>query len=63
MRVLLADDVESLRSGVRQLLLKESDFHVSEARNLDELRAAVERRAPDVVLVDLDLPPRRRRRA
>jgi DNA-binding NarL/FixJ family response regulator len=57
MRVLLADDVESLRSGVREILVRESDFRVGEARNLDELRAAVARRAPDIVLVDLDLPP------
>jgi len=57
MRVLLADDLESLRSGVRELLLRESDFKVSEARNLDELRAAVARYSPDIVLVDLDLPP------
>ena len=57
MRVLLADDLETLRSGVRELLLRESDFKVSEARNLDELRAAVARYSPDIVLVDLDLPP------
>jgi two-component system, NarL family, nitrate/nitrite response regulator NarL len=57
MRILLADDLETLRSGVRELLLRESDFRVSEARNLDELRAAVVRYSPDIVLVDLDLPP------
>jgi two-component system nitrate/nitrite response regulator NarL len=56
-RVLVADDVETLRSGVRDLLLRESDFLVSEARDLDELRVAVQRRPPDIVLVDLDLPP------
>jgi DNA-binding NarL/FixJ family response regulator len=57
MRILLADDLETLRSGVRDILLRESDFKVSEARNLDELRAAVTRYSPDIVLVDLDLPP------
>ena len=57
MRVVLADDLETLRSGVRDILLRESDFKVSEARNLDELRAAVARYSPDIVLVDLDLPP------
>jgi DNA-binding NarL/FixJ family response regulator len=56
-RVLVADDVETLRSGVRDLLLRESDFLVFAARDLDELRAAVQRRSPDIVLVDLDLPP------
>jgi DNA-binding NarL/FixJ family response regulator len=57
MRVLLADDLETLRSGVRDILLRESDFKVSEARNLEELRAKVARYSPDIVLVDLDLPP------
>ena len=57
MRVLLADDLETLRSGVRGLLLRENDFKVFEARDLVELRAAVARYSPDIVLVDLDLPP------
>ena len=57
MRVVLADDLETLRSGVRDILLRESDFQVSEARDLVELRAAVARYSPDIVLVDLDLPP------
>jgi DNA-binding NarL/FixJ family response regulator len=56
-RVLVADDVATLRSGVRELLLRESDFRVFEARGLEELCAAVERHSPDIVLVDLDLPP------
>lgn len=57
MRILLADDVASLRLGVRDVLRRERDFRVSEARNLEEVRAEVERRRPDLVLVDLDLPP------
>lgn len=57
MRILLADDVASLRLGVRDVLRREHDFRVSEARNLEEVRAEVERRRPDLVLVDLDLPP------
>ena len=57
MRILLADDVASLRLGVRDVLRREPDFRVSEARNLDEVRAEVDRRRPDLVLVDLDLPP------
>lgn len=56
-RVLVADDVATLRSGVRELLLRESDFRVFEACGLQEMRAAVERNDPDIVLVDLDLPP------
>ena len=57
MRIVVADDVEILRSGVRALLARERDFTVFAASDADELVAAVERRSPDIVLVDLDLPP------
>ncbi|MDQ5822070.1 MAG: response regulator transcription factor [Actinomycetota bacterium] len=57
MRIVVADDVEILRSGVRALLARERDFTVFAARDSDELVASVERRSPDIVLVDLDLPP------
>jgi DNA-binding NarL/FixJ family response regulator len=57
MRVLVADDVPVLRSGVRQLLAQEADFSVFEARNTDELLHVAQQRSLDIVLVDLDLPP------
>jgi DNA-binding NarL/FixJ family response regulator len=57
MRVVVADDLAILRSGVRDVLVSESDFEVIEARDLEEVRAIVERHAPDIALVDLDLPP------
>jgi two-component system, NarL family, response regulator DevR len=45
------------RAGVRHLLGRESDFEVFEARTLAELDAALEQSAPDIALVDLELPP------
>ena len=45
------------RSGVRNLLVRESEFAISEAANLDELEATVMSEQPDLALVDLNLPP------
>jgi DNA-binding NarL/FixJ family response regulator len=45
------------RAGVRHLLGRESDFEVFEARTLAELDAALEQRAHDIALVDLEFPP------
>lgn len=45
------------RAGVRHLLGRESDFEVIEAPTLATLTQALEERAPDIALVDLDLPP------
>jgi DNA-binding NarL/FixJ family response regulator len=55
--VVVADNGPIFRSGVRHLLERESDFAVSEAETLVELARAVELDAPDIALVDLDLPP------
>lgn len=57
MRVLVADPLELYRSGVRNVLERESDFELVEASDLDGLRAEVERGCPDIAIVDLDLPP------
>lgn len=45
------------RSGVRNLLARESEFAVSEAANLEELESTVMNERPDLALVDLNLPP------
>ena len=55
--ILVADSLRIFRAGVRNLLLRESDFAVIEAGTLDEVFSAVERECPDIALVDLDLPP------
>lgn len=55
--ILVADSLRIFRAGVRNLLLRESDFAVMEAGTLDEVFSAIERECPDIALVDLDLPP------
>lgn len=57
-RVVVADPVIMFRAGVRTVLGREGDFDVAEAADLRELLEVVGRERPDVVLVDLDLPPR-----
>lgn len=41
-RILVADPLEIFRSGVRNLLARESDFVVVEAATLDELLEAAD---------------------
>jgi DNA-binding NarL/FixJ family response regulator len=55
--VAVADNGPIFRSGVRHLLENESDFAVTEAASASELAEAIEAEAPDIALVDLDLPP------
>jgi two-component system nitrate/nitrite response regulator NarL len=56
-RVLVADSLNIFRAGVRNLLERESDFNVVEASSLDELAHACDVAAPELALVDLNLPP------
>jgi DNA-binding NarL/FixJ family response regulator len=56
-RVLVADGAPLFRSGVRHLLTREGDFVLTEAADFDELIQAMEHEAPEIVLIDLDLPP------
>jgi len=55
--ILVADSRQIFRSGVRNLLNRESDFVVVEAGTLDEVLDAVDERCPDIALIDLELPP------
>jgi len=55
--VLVADSVGLLRLGVRAALERAGGFVVSEARDESELLAALELGRPDLVLLDLHLPP------
>lgn len=57
-RILIADGVPIFRSGVRNLLLRESDFEVLEAANLNEVERLAGPECPEIALVDLELPPR-----
>ena len=56
-RVLVADGAPLFRSGVRHLLTREGDFLLTEAGDFDELMHAMEHEAPEIALIDLDLPP------
>jgi DNA-binding NarL/FixJ family response regulator len=56
-RVVVADPLRIVRTGVRTLLEREGDFEVLEAASVEELLAVVERAAPDIALVADDLPP------
>ena len=54
-RILVADSLGIFRSGVRNLLARESDFEVVEAGTLDEVLSAAELESPDIALIDLEL--------
>lgn len=56
-RVLVADPLRIFRAGVRNLLMRESDFAVVEAGSLDEVLCAIDVHCPDIALIDLELPP------
>ena len=56
-RIVLADDHEMLRQGLRLLLGLQQDMQiVGEARTGTEVVALVEQLAPDVVIMDITLP-------
>ena len=56
-RVLIADDQPLVRSGLRTILASESDIEVAgEAADGAEAIAKTERLAPDVVLMDVQMP-------
>jgi DNA-binding NarL/FixJ family response regulator len=57
-RVLLVDDQELFRRGVKMVLEAEGTLDVEEADDGDKALAAVEAYPPDVVLLDVRLPGR-----
>lgn len=55
--ILICDDHPMFRGGLAAALQDEADFEiVGEVGSLAEVRAAVEASAPDLVLLDVDLP-------
>ncbi|MBE0567871.1 MAG: response regulator transcription factor [Krumholzibacteria bacterium] len=59
MRVLIADDERPARRKLRTLLALEADIEiVGEADDGDSVIAQIERHAPDVVLLDIQMPCR-----
>ena len=58
-RVLLVDDHDLFRTGLRTLLEEQGVEVVGEAANGDDAVALVQEHAPDVVLMDLEMPGKR----
>jgi DNA-binding NtrC family response regulator len=52
---LIVDDDRGFRLGLAEVVSREG-FSVASAGSLEEARAEIERQAPDVILVDLQLP-------
>jgi two-component system nitrate/nitrite response regulator NarL len=57
MTVLVADQLMVMRSAVRAVLGSKADSDVFEASQLDEVARQVALRAPDLALIDWELPP------
>src|SRR5262245_55830533 len=58
-RVLLVDDHDLFRTGLRTLLEEQGIEIVGEAANGDDAIQLVKEHAPDVVLMDLEMPGKR----
>jgi two-component system, NarL family, nitrate/nitrite response regulator NarL len=57
-RILIADDHALFRSGLRMLLESQSDFQVvAEAANSTEAVALTRQLRPEILLLDLNMPP------
>lgn len=57
MRVAIADDSLLVREGLKRLLAEANIDVCGEAGDVDELAATVEKTHPDVVIVDIRMPP------
>jgi DNA-binding NarL/FixJ family response regulator len=57
MRVIVADDSAVIREGVVRILASSGMDVVAEARDADQLLAAVETHRPDLAVVDIRMPP------
>jgi DNA-binding NarL/FixJ family response regulator len=57
MRIAIADDAMLIREGLAQLLRSRGIEIAATVGNADELLRAVERRSPDVAIVDIKMPP------
>ena len=56
-RILIADALPLFRTGVRNLLRRESDLDVLEASNAEQVERLLAGGCADIALIDLDLPP------
>jgi DNA-binding NarL/FixJ family response regulator len=56
LRVLIADDHEIIRAGVRAILHRRSDVDVVEAANGEEAIEQARKTNPDVIILDVTMP-------
>jgi len=55
-RVLVVDDEEAARYGIRRALAGGGDYEIEEAGSVEEARAALAERSHDLMLLDVNLP-------
>src|SRR5437762_822341 len=55
-RVLVVDDEEAARYGIRRALAGGGDYEIEEAGSVEEARAALAARSHDLMLLDVNLP-------
>ena len=56
-QVLLADDHQIVRAGIRQLIESAGDLHViAEAGDGEEAQALIQKHKPDVAVLDIQMP-------
>lgn len=55
-KVLIADDHELIRQGLRKVLDSQTDFQVTEAGNGEEAMASIKDFEPDVAILDVEMP-------
>jgi DNA-binding NarL/FixJ family response regulator len=56
-KILVAESLAIFRTGVRNLLRRESDLDVLEASTFAEVSDVIAEGCPDIALIDLELPP------
>jgi DNA-binding NarL/FixJ family response regulator len=56
LRILIADDYEIIRAGVRALLRWRTDVEIVEASNGEEAIEQARKTKPDVIILDLAMP-------
>ena len=55
-RILMADDHPVVRKGLKQILLETGEFDVEDVASIPEVREALQRSTPQVLLLDINMP-------
>ncbi|XWN37692.1 MAG: response regulator transcription factor [Balneola sp.] len=54
--LLIADDHSLIRKGLRQILEKKSDFHITEAENGKKALQLIRDKRPEIAILDVEMP-------